>query len=144
MSELIAGFRFRVEFQLGIKKPFAIHFSEVSGLSVQIETESVKEGGQNDYIQKLPSYPQYSNLTLKKAIDGDLELYRWIATSITTYDFSPATITISMLAETLDPVLSWMVMGAYPVKWELSGLQADQNNLAFETLELAYQQFFLI
>jgi phage tail-like protein len=143
MLDLITGFRFTANFRISDKE-IPVHFSEISGLSVSIETESVKEGGQNEYVQKLPAYPQYSNLVLKKAMDVDMVLYTWIAGAISTFDFSPAVVTISMLNDVNDPVLSWMVMGAYPVKWEISSLQADQSNLAIETLELAYQQFFLI
>ena len=143
MLDLITGFRFKVDFQL-FDKVYPVHFSEVSGLSVSVETESVKEGGQNEYIQKLPTQPQYANLVLKKGVEIDMALYTWIATSITTFDFTPNSLTISMLSENQEPVISWRVAGAYPVKWEVSNLQADQSSFAIETLELAYQQFFLI
>jgi len=143
MIDVIPGFRFKADIQL-FDKTIPVHFSEISGLTVTVDTETVKEGGQNEYIQKLPSYPQYANLILKKAISLDQTLHNWIATSITTSDYSPVTITITLLGETQQPLLSWMVVGAYPVKWETSALQADQNNLVIETLELAYQQFFSI
>ena len=143
MAQLITSFRFSVNFQLpGGSVP--VHFSEVSGLSVNVETESVKEGGQNEYIQKLPTHPQYNNLVLKKAIGVDMALARWISKAITTFDFSPVSMTISMLDEKGDPLVNWMISGAYPVKWEVSNLQADQNSLAIETLEMAYQQFNII
>ncbi len=143
MIDLITSFRFKVDFQLaGVVVP--VQFSELSGLSVNIETESVKEGGQNEYIQKLPSHPQYANLVLKKAMNVDMVLIRWITKSISTFDFSPISITVSMLNKSTDPLVSWMVSGAYPVKWEVSNLQADQSNLAIETLEMAYQKFQII
>ena len=143
MIDLITSFRFSVDFQLpGGVVP--VHFSELSGLSVNVETDTIKEGGQNEYIQKLPTYPQYSNLVLKKAMDVDMALVRWILKAITAFDFSPVTMTISMLSENREPLVSWMVSGAYPLKWEVSNLQADQNSLAIETLEMAYQQFNII
>ena len=143
MASVITSFRFAVNFQLpGGTVP--VHFSELSGLSVNVETESVKEGGQNAYIQKLPAQPQYANLVLKKAMEVDMALIRWITKAITTFDFIPVDMTISMLNEIREPLVSWMVAGAYPVKWEVSGLQADQSSLAIETLEMVYQEFHII
>ena len=143
MVDLITAFRFKVDFHL-LGSVIPIHCSELSGLSVNVETETVKEGGQNQYIQKLPNHPQYNNLVLKKAMDVDMALARWIIKAIADFDFSPVTITVSMLNEKQKPMLSWMIWGAYPVKWEASGLQADQSSLAIETLEMAYQQFNII
>ena len=141
--DLITSFRFSVDFLLpsGI---VPIHFSEVSGLSFNVETETIKEGGQNEYVQKLPTHPQYTNLVLKKAMDVDVVLLQWINKAITAFDFSPVPLTISMLSENREPLVSWRVSGAYPVKWEAPNLQADQSNLAIETLEMAYQQFYII
>ena len=143
MLDIVTGFRFNVDFQL-FENIYPVQFSEISGLSVSVETESIKEGGQNEYIQKLPTQPQYSNLVLKKGLDIDLTLYSWINTSIMTFEFTPITLTISMLNENQDPVISWRVVGAYPIKWEVSNLQADQSSFAIETIEIAYQQFYLI
>lgn len=143
MADLLTSFRFNVGFLLpgGI---IPVHFSEVSGLSVNVETETLKEGGQNEYIQKLPALPQYPNLVLKKAIGVDMTLARWVKKAITAFDFSPVSVTVSLLSENGSPLVNWMVSGAYPVKWEVSNLQADQNSLAIETLEMAYQQFYII
>ncbi|MEM9686594.1 MAG: phage tail protein [Bacteroidota bacterium] len=140
---MITSFRFSVDFLLpgGI---IPIHFSEVSGLSVNVETEAIKEGGQNEYIQKLPTHPQYPNLILKKAISVDMVLAHWIKTAIANFDFSPVPLTVSILNEKGIPLVNWIVSGAYPVKWEASNLQADQSNLVIETLEMAYQQFYII
>ncbi len=127
-----------------VGQKFPLSVTEISGLSVSVETESVKEGGQNEYIQKLPTYPQYSNLVLKKAMNVDPEVLSWLSTSITTMNYSPIPLTVSMLGEGHDPLISWEVEGAYPVKWETSNLQADQNNIVIETMEFAYQKFYVI
>ncbi len=141
--QLLTAFRFEVIFEL-LGQKFPIRASEVSGLSVSVETENIKEGGQNEYIQKLPTYPQYPNMIIKRAMDVDAHLYKWLANSITTFTFIPIPLTVLMLSENQEPILTWRVANAYPVKWEVSTLQADQSNLAIESLELAYQRFYLV
>ena len=106
MLDLITSFRFNVVFQL-FGQTFPVGVSEINGLSVRVATEPVKEGGQNEYIQKLPSYPEYDNLVLKKATDIDLALYKWLKASVTTANFSPVPLTITMLGQDQQPVLAW-------------------------------------
>jgi phage tail-like protein len=43
--------------------------------------------------------------------------------------------------ETGDAVAIWNVVQAYPVKWSMSDLNANNNSIAVETIELSYQYF---
>lgn len=138
---LLTTFKFKVEITA---LDIDLQASEVSGLSVSIDTETVKEGGNNEFVQKLPGYPQHTNLVIKRAMGADATFLKWLNASLTTYLFTPVDMTISMINEQQQPVVSWNVAGAYPVKWEAPTLQSDQSNLAIETLEFAYQQFNLI
>ena len=38
-----------------------------------------------------------------------------------------------------DPVITWKVINAFPVKIQASDLKADGNEVAIETLELAHE-----
>jgi phage tail-like protein len=46
-----------------------------------------------------------------------------------------------LLNEAHQPVMTWEVIHAWPKKWSLSDLNAEQNALAIETFELQYQYF---
>ena len=48
-------------------------------------------------------------------------------------------ITISLLNEKHEPVITWRVHNAFPVKVQASDLKADGNEVAIETLELAHE-----
>ena len=63
------GFHFRVEFQ-GISEAQTIdtYFQEVSGLSFDIDKETVKEGGENRFSYQLPTRANYPNLVLKRGL----------------------------------------------------------------------------
>jgi len=55
--------------------------------------------------------------------------------------FQPADILVTLMDEAGDAVAVWNVVQAYPVKWSMSDLSANGNNVVVETIELAYQYF---
>jgi phage tail-like protein len=48
-------------------------------------------------------------------------------------------ITISLLNEEHDPVITWSVKRAFPIKVQASDLKADGNEVAIESLEIAHE-----
>ncbi len=49
-------------------------FSEVSGLTINVEPVEYREGG-NLHVVKLPGRASYGNITLRRGITDDHELY---------------------------------------------------------------------
>jgi len=39
-----------------------------------------------------------------------------------------------------EALMDWTVYGAYPVKWDVSNLNAMQNEIVIETVEFAYKR----
>lgn len=117
-------------------------FKEVTGLSAELETESVKEGGVNEYTYLLPKQVKHGNLSLKRALSplSDSEL-SWIK-QILEGDFSvpieTRSIIVNLLGKDGTPIYTWTCANAYPVKWEIGGLDSQSNNILIETLEFAY------
>ncbi|KAA3624880.1 MAG: glycerol acyltransferase [Bacteroidetes bacterium] len=135
------GFHFKVEFDIGGIKEEDVHFQEVNGLSVDIETETIKEGGENRFSQQLPNRSTYSNLILKRGILVDSGIINWCKDAIEKLDIKPATIWVKVLNEQHQPLQTFSFIKAWPKKWELSGLNAQQSGLLIETIEFAYQYF---
>ena len=50
----------------------------------------------------------------------------------------PVNLTISLLDAGHFPLNNWSVLNAYPVKWDISALNSQKNELVIETLEMAY------
>lgn len=142
------GFYFKVEFQ-GIpgitEKDF--NFQEVSGLNVEVEVEDVKEGGGSLFMNKVPTKLKYANLLLKRGLVADSALISWFNNAIDSYftafdfSFSPCDIFVSLLNEEGEPLTSWQVVGAYPIKWQISDFKSMDNSIVVETLEFAYRYF---
>jgi len=143
------GFHFKVEFLgvAGMEDDTEQRFQEVSGLSLEVETEELREGGENRFVYKLPKRAKYSNLVLKRGLRTSVAFRDWLNKAMTTYftvvvyDFAPADIIITLMDEAGGDVAIWKVFQAYPVKWSPSAFNAKENSVVVETIELAYQYF---
>lgn len=125
--------------------PTDTSFQEVSGLQVEIETETVTEGGQNRYVHRLPTRTKYSNLVLKRGVVTIPSPFgSWLDDAVSkgpVRKVKARTIVLQLLDQTLIPLVSWKVFGAYPLRWEHSQLNSQANEVLTETVELSYQFF---
>lgn len=116
-------------------------FQEVSGLKVTLGTEERKEGGENDYVLRLPTPPTYSDLVLKRCLLYNSTLTRWCKNALEDFKFDPKDIKLQLLGANGGSLASWNIIQAYPISWELSVLNSTSNQLAIETLTLKYRNF---
>jgi phage tail-like protein len=136
-----AGFHFSVAFE-GIGGDSAdVRFQSVSGLSATIETEDVREGGENHFKHKLPTGTTCGVLELKRGLALDSALERWCRDAIEHFVFKPVNVQISLLGETHKSIASWQVVNAFPVRWSVSEFDAQQSAVVIETLQLQYNYF---
>lgn len=132
------AFHFKVEF-IGMEGEY--QFQSVSGLSVELETEEINEGGENRFKHKLPVKTKYPNLILKRGLVVNSDLINWCRDALENFDFSPADIIISLLNEEGQPLMTWNVVHAYPVKWSVVDFNAEESKMVIETIELTYNYF---
>jgi phage tail-like protein len=135
------GFYFKVEFQDLPPNDNDVRFSEVGGLSVEMATEELAEGGENRFIQKYPVRSKYPELVLKRGLLRNSEVWEWARACIEDYQIVPKSLFIKLLNENHDPLMTWNIVGAYPTRWAVSDLNASSNTIAVETLQLFYQYF---
>jgi phage tail-like protein len=128
------GFRFRVEID-GIT---VAHFSEVSGLQVETETEPYEEGGVNDFVHQLPKRTKFQNITLKRGITDVEELWQWHE-DVVGGKFARKNGSIILLDEAGGDTWRWNFTRAFPAKWTGPDLKADGSTVAFETVELVHE-----
>jgi len=137
------GFHFKVEF-LGIGNGNDSRFQSVGGLTVEYDTETFKEGGENRFEHKLPVRTKYPDLSLKRGMLVDSLVIDWCLAAFQNQVFLPVDINVSLLNEQHMPLKVWNVKNAWPRKWSVSDLNAQDNALVIETLELTYQFFTVI
>jgi phage tail-like protein len=141
-SEPLLGFRFSVFFFMKGDKPNSmdIRFRKVSGISSRIDTQPLNEGGQNLFSHRLPTRAQYDNLVLERSMMIDSKLADEFNNTMALFKFNPSNVLVTLLNESGSPINGWLFMTAYPVKWTISELSAEQNQVVVETMELAYQR----
>jgi phage tail-like protein len=117
-----------------------IGFTEVTGLDRQTEVIEYRHGSSPEYHKiKQPGLQKYSNITLKRGtFKGDNQFYEWLNT-VSLNKIERRDLVINLLNENHEPVVSWKVKNAWPVKVQSADLKADANEVAIETLELAHE-----
>lgn len=133
------SFHFRVEVLGLAANSHDVRFTEVSGLSVEMETETVPEGGENRFVQKYPIRARYPELVLKRGLLVSSEIIGWIRACIEDCAVEPRNIDINLLGEEHQPLFTWHLVNAYPTKWSVSDLNATSNTVSIETMQLYYQ-----
>jgi phage tail-like protein len=115
-------------------------FTEVSGLSMETEFETLKEGGVNDYVHKLPTGTKYTDITLTRGL-VDWELWAWYRMNVRGW-VKKKSGTICLLDHSGSPVFMWFFFDAFPIKWEGPTLNAATNTVATEKLVLTHQGLY--
>jgi phage tail-like protein len=122
-------------------------FQEVSGLAVEVEVEELQEGGQNEFVHKLPGRMKHQDLVLKRGVTDSNALFEWFAQ--TSGDgFAAAgdrlerlTGEIVLVNAARNPVRRWEFAGAFPVKWTGPTLATTSADVATEELEITHHGF---
>ena len=135
------GFHFSVEFT-GLSTSEKDHqFQSVSGLTVDIETEEITEGGENRFKHKIPVRTKYPNLVLKRGLLVDSKIVDWCKKAVENFDFEPINLIVKLLNEKHEPLLSWNIVHAYPIKWSIADFNAEESKVVIETIELVYNYY---
>lgn len=119
-------------------------FTEVSGLGVETAVIEYRDGASPEYgKKKMPGQQTYSNITLKRGtMTSDNEFFDWWNT-VALNTIERRDLTISLLNESHEPVVVWKVKNAWPAKVEPTDLNADGNDVAIESIELAHEGLVL-
>ncbi len=124
------------ELKLDVQGRSIGYFTEVSGLSGELETLSYNEGGRNDRVHRLPTRMKHPNLVLKRGVTDVKDLQEWLQASF--MDPERKEITLTMYNEQLEEVRRWSFKNAYPVKWTGPQFNSAQNTVATESLEIVH------
>lgn len=117
-------------------------FQEVSGISVEIETEDLVEGGENRFVHRLPKSITHPKLVLKRGIGKNSSpLVKWCK-AVFESDFmtpiAPMSLTVFLLDDKGIPLRAWSFVNAFPVSWQVEEFNSTKNEVAIEKIELNY------
>jgi phage tail-like protein len=126
-------------FEVEIDGIIRAHFQECSGFDSSIEVIEHGEGGRNNTVKKLPGQTKFSNITLKWGLTDDKELYLWHLKWARGESNERKNLSIIVYDRNREEQVRWNVVQAWPAKWDGPDLNAEGNDVAIETLEIAHE-----
>ncbi|MCX7111507.1 MAG: phage tail protein [Proteobacteria bacterium] len=133
--------------------PWDMSFQKVSGIGAKISTHKLNEGGENSIVHRLPDRVEYDNLVLER---GFLKLptlpdYRVLnlfsvasmfRDAMEQFEIKPCDVLVVLHEKAGIPISAWRFRNAFPVQWKLSDLDANEESIVIEHMELAYQNMW--
>ncbi len=118
----------------------SISFQEVTGLEMEAEVIEYRDGANREYTKvKMPGLTKFSNVVMKKGVfAGDNEFFEWWKT-IRLNKVERRDMSISLLNDEHEPVMSWSVKNAWPVKIVSPELKGDDSGFAIISAEIAHE-----
>lgn len=115
-------------------------FSEVSGLDVTIEVVEYRTGNdRTNSPRKLNGLAKYGDVSLKRGLIGSVRLWEWIEATIQGSGEAQRSVTITLLDAEREPVMSWKLRNARPVRHVSGPLRGGSSEVAVEELVLAHE-----
>jgi phage tail-like protein len=123
-------------------------FSKITGLEVATSVIEYREGGYLIYnTTRQPGRTLYSNIILERGIFlNDFDFFTWWQR---TYNFQEKSqqfrrdVIISLLDDAHNPVVVWKLLNAWPCKVKWGELNAFDNQVMMESLELIHEGLVL-
>jgi phage tail-like protein len=116
-------------------------FKGLEGLEVWFDVLEYAEGGNNDFVHRLPGRMRYPNLKLSWGLVSDEDLLKWFMATHTKADTQEISLTLTAAKGDLSRDLrKFTFADAYPVHWSgptLNATAADPQTWG-ETLEIAH------
>ncbi len=143
-GEPAVGFRYLLSIS-GNPDPEESGFSEISGLSAELETESFSAGGENNLLYNLPKQVKTTPLVVKRGMFNlDSALINWVKEVVNEGfpdKIQTEDIIIQLMNEKNEIIITWTLHNAFPTKWEVNGFNAMENKLLIESITFSYTNF---
>jgi phage tail-like protein len=113
-------------------------FAEASGFEVALDPIEYRHGSEENTVRKIPGLMKFTNITLKRGIIGDLAFWNWVVEAMNGL-VRRTEGSIILLDENKNEVMRWNFRRGWPCKWTGPGLNAKNNEIAMETLEICHE-----
>ena len=109
-------------------------FSHCSGLEMSFEMYEYAEGGNNDFVHKLPGRLMFPNLLLSRGLTNSDALLRWFAQTKTKAQTKQVTLTVKSGSQQRQ----FTFQDAFPVRWTGPTFDTNAPAIGSESLEIAH------
>jgi phage tail-like protein len=117
-----------------------VNFQECDGLDSETQVIEYRHGNSPIFYPiKMPGLGRVGNVTLRKGIFvNDSQFWDWY-NEIKMNTIARRTVVISLLDETGTPKRTWTLNNAWPTKITGTDLKSEGNEVAVESVEIAYE-----
>ena len=114
-------------------------FRECSGLDSSQDPVEYREGNEKGLtVRKLPTLVKYSNITLKRGITDDTDLWDW-RKKVMDGDVQRKNGSIVLMDDAGNEASRWNFREGWPTKWTGADFNATGTDVAIESLEIAHE-----
>lgn len=142
------AFNFLVEVQVPGMRGTLAHaaFSECDGLEMSMESKTIREGGRNSGPVHMTGPVGYGQLTLKRGMTGNVDLWRWFerVNAPGNGGVRGTAEIVSLHSDGATEQFRFRLGGCLPVKLKASPFNARDGQIAIEEMQVAYESLEMI
>jgi phage tail-like protein len=137
----LLGFNFMLKLENEVKG----YFTECSGIGSEhevVEQKVVDEGG-HEIIRKIPGRLKFTDISLKRGITSDLEIWKWREQAVQgKMSDARKNCSITMMSRDYQPIAVWHFTNAWPSKVSGPSLKSDSNEIGIEELTIVHEGMY--
>jgi phage tail-like protein len=118
-------------------------FSECDGLDMSMEVKTIREGGNNGKQIRLTGPLTYGQVTMKRGMTANLELWDWFNLMLTDQSLRADAEVVIFASDGQTERARFQLSRCVPVKLKSPALNAKDGAVAIEELQLAYEKLTL-
>lgn len=117
-----------------------VKFSEVTGLDTEAKPIEYRHGDSPSFYPiKMPGLGRVGNVTMRKGVfTKGAQFWDWFK-KIEMNTIPRRTVVISLLDEAGAPTMVWTLSNAWPTRVTGTDLKSEGNEVAVESVEIAYE-----
>ncbi len=114
-------------------------FAECDGLEMSMEVKTIREGGANERQIRLNGAVAHGQLTLKRGMTDNFELWQWFHDSVADPRLRANAEVILLAADGSTERARFQLTRCVPIKIKAPALNARDGQVAIEELQVAYE-----
>lgn len=131
--------KFRFEVDLGTELT-GVAFQEVSGLEIENQVLEYRKSNSPLFsMEKMPGLVKVGNVTLKRGVFANDSIFWNWHSEISMNTIKRRTVLIKLLDENGEVTMQWELNNAWPNKLIGTDLKSEANEIAVESLEVAFE-----
>lgn len=134
-------FNFSVEINPGADGDPLVNaaFSDCDGLEISMEVKTIREGGGNDRQIRLNGPVSYGQLTLKRGMTNNFDLWNWFQNTVEKPHLRADADVVILAVDGITERVRFRLERCLPIKLKAPALNAKDGQVAIEELQIAYE-----